>query len=64
MKKVKKILSIPKFASEDEERDFWATHSVLDYPERFKRVEMDFSALKPSTKPITILADRIRAEYA
>lgn len=45
---------IPVFKNEDEERDFWATHSVLDYPDRFKRVNMDFSALKMSTKPITI----------
>lgn len=92
MKKIKKILEIPHFASEDDERDFWATHSFADYAHQFKRVEMDFSALKPSTKPITIrlpehmiyslkmmsnkrdvpyqsfiktiLADRIKAEYA
>ncbi|PIS17828.1 hypothetical protein COT54_02545 [Candidatus Collierbacteria bacterium CG09_land_8_20_14_0_10_46_12] len=90
MKKLKN--SLPKFKSEDEERDFWATHSILDFPGRFKRIEMDFSALKMSTKPITIrlpesmiynlkmmankrdvpyqsfvktiLADRIKAEYA
>lgn len=89
---MKKKNNIPVFKNEDEERDFWATHSILDYPDRFKRVEMDFSALKPSTKPITIrlpvsliyslkmmsnkrdvpyqsfiktiLADRIKAEYA
>ncbi|PIW07257.1 hypothetical protein COW38_03080, partial [Candidatus Collierbacteria bacterium CG17_big_fil_post_rev_8_21_14_2_50_45_7] len=52
MKKLKN--SLPKFKSEDEERDFWATHSILDFPGRFKRIEMDFSALKMSTKPITI----------
>jgi len=89
---MKKKNDIPVFKSEDEERDFWATHSILDFPGRFKRIEMDFSALKMSTKPITIrlpesmiynlkmmankrdvpyqsfvktiLADRIKAEYA
>ena len=50
----KKLKSVPKFKNEDEERDFWANHSIFDFPGRFKRVEMDFSALKPSTKPITI----------
>lgn len=90
MKKLKN--SLPKFKNEDEERDFWATHSFTDYADQFKRIEMDFSELKPSTKPITIrlpvsliyslkmmankrdvpyqsfvktiLADRIKAEYA
>lgn len=92
MKKIRKILPIPKFASEDDERDFWATHDTTDYFDMEHPIEMDFSALKPSTKPITIrlpvsiiyslkmmankrdvpyqsfvktiLADRIRAEYA
>lgn len=52
MKQVKKYL--PKFKTEDEERDFWATHSFTDYAHQFKRVEMDFSELKMTTKPITI----------
>ncbi|MEI8232976.1 MAG: BrnA antitoxin family protein [bacterium] len=51
---MKKKNDIPVFKNEDEERDFWATHSIFDFPGRFKRVKMDFSALKPSTKPITI----------
>ena len=51
---VKKIKDIPKFKNEDEERDFWAKHSVLDFPDRFVRVDMDFSHLKPSTSPVTV----------
>lgn len=52
MKKIKN--NLPIFKNEDEERDFWSTHSFADYAHQFKRIEMDFSALKPSTKPITI----------
>ncbi len=51
---VKKIKDIPKFKNEDEERDFWAKHSVLDFPDRFTRVNVDFSRLKPSTSPVTV----------
>jgi len=28
---MKKLKTIPKFRNEDEEREFWATHSPLDY---------------------------------
>lgn len=45
---------IPKFKSLQEEQKFWDTHSILDFPDQFERVEMDFSELKSSTKPITI----------
>lgn len=45
---------IPKFKNEDEEREFWATHSPLDYfnTKKFKRVS--FPNLKPSLKSISI----------
>ena len=45
---------IPKFQSEDEEREFWATHSPLDYfdPKELRRVP--FPKLKPSLKSISI----------
>lgn len=52
MKQIKNRL--PKFKNEDEERDFWSTHDFTDYIDQFEPVEMDFSALKPTTKPITI----------
>lgn len=51
---VKKTKNMPRFKNEDEERNFWATHSVLDYPDRFVRVNMDLSHLKPSTSPVTV----------
>jgi len=52
MKKMDK--QIPKFKNEDEEREFWATHSSLDYfdPKKFKRAS--FPKLKPSLKSISI----------
>lgn len=45
---------IPKFKNEDEEREFWATHSPLDYfdARNFKRAL--FPNLKPSLKSISI----------
>lgn len=46
--------TIPHFKNEDEERAFWDTHSVLDFPDIFKQVKLDLSHLKPSTQSITI----------
>lgn len=45
---------IPKFKSEDEEREFWSTHSPLDFPDRFERVDISFPNLRPSTQSMTI----------
>jgi predicted DNA binding CopG/RHH family protein len=52
MRKKEKIIS--KFKNEDEEREFWATHSPLDYfdTREFKRAS--FPKLKPSVKSISI----------
>jgi len=51
---MKKLKTIPKFKNEDEEREFWATQSPLDYflSEDFKKVS--FPKLKPSLKSISI----------
>ncbi len=49
-----KSKTIPIFRNEDEERDFWAKYSVLDFPEFFKPVKLDFSKLKPSSEKITL----------
>ena len=37
---MKKLKVLPKFKNEDEERDFWSTHSFLDYYDikKFKRM--------------------------
>lgn len=50
----KKQYTIPKFANEDEEAEFWATHDFMDYVDTSKRVAFDFLHLRPSTKSITI----------
>ena len=36
---MKQLKEIPKFANEDEEREFWSTHSFTDYidPKSWKR---------------------------
>jgi hypothetical protein len=36
---MKQLKQIPKFANEDEEREFWSTHSFTDYidPKSWKR---------------------------
>ncbi len=52
MSKVKK--HIPKFKNEDEEREFWATHSFLDFLDSFQEVKMDFSQLKPATESVSV----------
>lgn len=46
--------TIPKFKSEDEERDFWATHDFTDFEDQFEPVKMDLSKLKPSTESISL----------
>ena len=52
MKKTDK--QIPKFKNEDEEREFWATHSPLDYFEFVSPKRAAFPNLKPSLKSISI----------
>ena len=46
--------SMPKFRTEDEERDFWAEHDVVDYFDWEKLVSGSFPALKPSTQTISL----------
>ena len=45
---------IPKFESEDHERDFWETHDSTDYLDWNKAERVTLSNLKPSTKTISI----------
>jgi predicted DNA binding CopG/RHH family protein len=44
----------PKFKNEDEERQFWATHSPLDYFDSSSARRVLFPKLKPSLKSISI----------
>lgn len=52
MKKTSK--KIQKFKNEDEEREFWATHSPLDYFDLSTTGKSDFPNLKPTLKSISI----------
>ncbi len=46
--------NIPQFENEDEEREFWATHSPLDYFDNKSVKSPTFPKLKPSVKSISI----------
>jgi predicted DNA binding CopG/RHH family protein len=50
----RKLKKIPTFKNEDEEADFWDTHSPLDYFDMSKAVRATFPNLKPSTKTISL----------
>jgi len=61
----KKLKKIPKFKTEDEEREFWATHDSTDYVDWSKAEPVIFPNLKPSTETISLrlpqyLLDRIK----
>jgi len=45
---------IPKFKNEDEEREFWASHSPLDFFDSRTARKASFTRLKPSVKSISI----------
>ncbi len=45
---------IARFKSEDKEREFWATHSPLDYYDTNKAKKVILPNLKPSVKTISI----------
>ena len=45
---------IPKFKSEDEERDFWATHDSTEYVDWKKTKRVVLADLKPSLKTISL----------
>ena len=51
---MKRNKRIPKFKNEDKEREFWATHSALDYFDSTNFKRASFPKLKPSLKSISI----------
>jgi hypothetical protein len=53
-RKIRMKKKIPKFNSEDEERDFWATHDSTEYVDWKKARLVEFPKLKPSTRTISI----------
>jgi len=51
---MKKIKQIPKFKSEDKERDFWAKADSSEYFDFKKAKRVKFPNLKPSSATISI----------
>lgn len=51
---MKKLKKLPLFKSEDEEREFWATHSSVDYLDWSKAKWAIFPNLKLSTETISL----------
>lgn len=45
---------LPRFRSEDAEREFWADHDVVDFFDWEQAVPGSFPALKPSTTTISL----------
>ncbi len=50
----KELKKMPIFTSEDEEREFWATHDSTEYVDWNKAETVVLSKLKPSTKTISL----------
>ena len=51
---MKKPLKLPKFKTEDQERDFWAKIDLADYFESKDFQAVSFPNLKPSSRAISI----------
>lgn len=52
--RARKLKPIPAFASEDEERGFWATYDSVDYVDWGRAQWATFPNLKPSTETISL----------
>jgi predicted DNA binding CopG/RHH family protein len=48
------LKDIPTFASEEEEREFWASHDSTEYVDWDKAEAVVLPKLKPSTKTISL----------
>jgi predicted DNA binding CopG/RHH family protein len=53
-RKAKSRKPIPRFATEDQERKFWAEHDTTDFFDWSQAVQPTFPELKPSTTAISI----------
>ena len=54
--------SIPKFMTEDEEREFWSEHDSTEFVDWKTAEKIIFSNLKPSTKKISLRLPEIMIE--
>ena len=53
-KRQKKLKALPVFKSEDEEREFWATHDSMDYLDWSRAERASLPKLKPSSRTISL----------
>ncbi len=53
---------IPKFRTEEEEREFWASHDSTEYIDWSKAESVTLSNLKPSVRSISIRLPEIMVE--
>ncbi len=51
---MKKLKEIPRFDSEDEEREFWSTHDSTDYVDWSKATKAEFPNLPKNTVTIPV----------
>jgi predicted DNA binding CopG/RHH family protein len=63
---MKKLKEIPKFESEQEEREFWAQNDSTEYLDWNQAEQVTLPKLKPSTKTISLrlpefMLDELRA---
>jgi len=54
MAEPRNLKPIPRFETEDEEREFWATHDSTDHVDWSRAKPVIFSRLKPSTRTISL----------
>jgi predicted DNA binding CopG/RHH family protein len=64
---MKKVLKLPTFKNEDEEREFWAQLNLADYYDSGDAKSVHFPNLKPTTRSVSIrlpeyLLDRIKEQ--
>jgi predicted DNA binding CopG/RHH family protein len=50
----KTLKPVPRFESEEEEREFWATHDSTEYLDWSRAKRATFPNLKPSTQTISL----------
>ena len=51
---MKRLKKMPKFASEDAERKFWAVHDTSEYFDYSRAVKISFPNLKQTSRTISI----------
>ena len=54
MSERKSLQPIPKFESEDGEREYWATHDSTDHIDWSQAKPISFPRLKPTTRTISL----------